>query len=76
MRRNKFLREHADSLARFAKETARRARAAPDDFFLQLAAKNQEQSSKAVQRQLMSEETEKSGELAELEPIGLRASAG
>lgn len=70
---SKFLREHADSLSKFAKETADRARAAPDDFFLQLAAKNQEQSAHGVQHQLLLEEAEEAGELVDLRLIGPRA---
>lgn len=70
---SKFLREHADSLAKFANETAERARAAPDDFFLQLAAKNQEDSARSVAHQLMLEDAEEAGELVDLRLIGPRA---
>lgn len=69
----KFLREHADSLSKHAKETADRARAAPDDFFLQLAARNQEQSAQGVRHQLLLEEAEAAGELVDLRLIGPRA---
>ena len=67
---SKFLREHADSLSRFAIETADRARATPDDFFLQLAAKNQEQSAQGVEHQLLLEEAQEAGELVDLRLIG------
>lgn len=70
---SKFLREHANSLSNFAEETADRARAAPDDFFLQIAAKNQEQSAQAVKHQLLLEEAEEAGELVDLRLIGPRA---
>jgi hypothetical protein len=70
---SKFLREHADSLSKLAKETADRARATPDDFFLQLAAKNQEQSAHRVRHQLLIEEAEEAGELVDLRLIGPRA---
>lgn len=70
---SKFLREHADSLAKFAKETADRARIAPDDFFLEVAAKNQEEAARAVAHQLLLEEAEEAGELVDLRLIGPRA---
>jgi len=70
---SKFLREHADSLSKFAKETAVRASTAPDDFFLQLAAKNQEQAAQRAQHQLLLEEAEEAGELVDLRLIGPRA---
>lgn len=70
---SKFLREHADSLSRFAKDTGDRARAAPNDFFLQIAAKNQEQSAQKVQHLLLIGEAEEAGELVDLRLIGPRA---
>lgn len=70
---SKFLREHADALSQFAKETADRARLTPDDFFLQLAAKNQENSAQRVRHQLLIEEAEEAGELVDLRLIGPRA---
>lgn len=69
----KFLREHADSLSRFADETADRARTKPDDFFLQLAAKNQQQAADSVKHQLQLEEAAEAGELVDLRLIGPRA---
>lgn len=38
---NSCLQHHASVLSDFAQETSVRARNAPDDFFLQIAAKNQ-----------------------------------
>ncbi|MDR1229585.1 MAG: hypothetical protein LBK55_11365 [Azoarcus sp.] len=70
MMSSEFLRGHADALSRFAKETVDRARAAPDDFFLQLAAKNQEDSARAVEHQLLLDEAEEAGELFDLRLIG------
>jgi hypothetical protein len=70
---SKFLREHADSLSKLAKETAERARATPDDFFLQIAAKNQEQFAHRVRHQVSIEEAEEAGELVDLRLIGPRA---
>jgi len=70
---SKFLRDHAESLTKFAKETADRARAAPDDFFLQIAAKNQEDSARAVEHQLQLLESEEAGELVDVRLIGPRA---
>jgi len=67
---SKFLREHADALSKFAKETADRARAAPNDFFLQVAAKNQEDSAHAVAQELQLAEAEEAGELVDLRLIG------
>lgn len=69
----KYLREHAESLSKFAKETAEQAQSSPDNFFLQLAAKNQEESALAVQHQLAIEDAEEAGELVDLRLIGPRA---
>lgn len=69
----KFLREHARSLAGFAKETRNLAQTAPDDFFLQLAAKSQEDSAHATERMLALEEAEEVGELVDVRLIGPRA---
>lgn len=70
---SKFLREHADKLSEFAKETAARARAKPDDFFLQVAAKNQCDAADVVTHQLLIEEAEELGELVDLRIIGPKA---
>jgi hypothetical protein len=69
----KFLRGHAESLSEHAKETAERARATPNDFFLQIAAKNQSQFAQSVKHRLAIEEAEEAGELVDLRVIGPRA---
>lgn len=68
-----FLREHADSLKEFAAETKARASANPDDFFLQLAAKNQEDSALAVLREVALADADEIGELVDVRLIGPRA---
>lgn len=68
-----FLRDHAESLKAFADETQRRAAAAPDDFFLQLAAKNQAAAALSVSRKAALSEAEEIGELVDLRLIGARA---
>lgn len=68
-----FLSDHAHSLSQNAKETRARADAAPTDFLLQLAAKNQEDAAHAVKRQLALAEAEEIGELVDLRLIGPRA---
>ena len=70
---NKSLREHADALSKFAKETAERAREKPDDFFLQLAARNQDDAALEVTHQLMLDEAEEAGELVDLRLLGPKA---
>lgn len=68
-----FLSDHANSLSQNAKVTRARAEAAPTDFLLQLAAKNQEDAAHAVERQLALAEAEEIGELVDLRLIGPRA---
>lgn len=68
-----FLRDHADALKSFSEETKARAQQNPDDFFLQLAAKNQEASALSVARQAALAEAEELGELVDLRLIGARA---
>lgn len=70
---SKFLRGHADALSKFARETSERARENPDDFFLQVAAKNQEDSARAIEHQFQLAEAEEAGELVDLRLIGPRA---
>lgn len=70
---SKFLREHFETLSQFSDQTSQRAKQAPDDFFLQLAAKNQEQYLNKVRHQLILEEAEDMGELVDLRLIGPRA---
>lgn len=69
----KFLSDHAVSLSKNAKETRTRAEAAPTDFLLQLAAKNQDDAAHFIERQLALAEAEEIGELVDLRLIGPRA---
>ncbi len=70
---SKYLKEHAEALSKFAGETADRARNSPDDFFLGLAAKNQEDAWREVVHQLQLDEAEEAGELVDLRLLGARA---
>lgn len=70
---SKFLSDHATSLSKNAKKTRARAEDAPNDFFLQLAAKNQEDAAHAVAQQVALFEAEEIGELVDLRLIGPRA---
>lgn len=70
---NKPLKGHAEALSVFAKETSDRARENPDDFFLQLAARNQEDAAREIAHQVMLEEAEEAGELVDLRLLGPRA---
>ncbi len=69
----KFLTEHAENLARFASQTTARSKAAPDDFFLELAAKNQLEAYQHVNRELALALAEEAGELLDLRFIGPKA---
>lgn len=69
----KFIHEHADSLRRFAEETSKRASEAPNDFFLQVAAKNQQSAAEAAQHELLIEDAYEAGELVDLRLLGPRA---
>ncbi|WP_084222104.1 hypothetical protein [Pseudomonas sp. MOIL14HWK12:I2] len=68
-----FLRDHAKNLKTFAEQTKVRANADPDNFFLRLAARNQESFARSVERQACLEESERLGELIDLRLIGPRA---
>jgi hypothetical protein len=70
---NKFLQDQAAALANFAKETRERANTAPSDFFLQLAAKVQEDAAQDSARALALAQSEQAGELVDLRLIGPRA---
>lgn len=70
---SKPLKGHAEALSVFAKETSDRARENPDDFFLQLAARNQEDAAREIAHQVMLEEAEEAGELVDLRLLGPRA---
>lgn len=68
-----FLRDHAGALKAFAAETQQRAKDNPNDFFLQLAAKNQEAAALSVSRQVALAEADEMGELLDVRLIGPRA---
>jgi hypothetical protein len=68
-----FLRKNAAALKDHATETAARAQAAPDDFFLKLAAENQRQAAQDAARDLALAESDESSELIDLRFIGPRA---
>lgn len=68
-----FLREHAENLRVFAEETRRRAKDNPNDFFLQLAAKNQEAAAQAIVGKIALAEAEEIGELLDVRLVGPRA---
>lgn len=70
---HKFLRSHSERLSEFAKATSARAASSPDDFFLQLAAKNQRAAARDVCHQLAIAEADASGELVDFRLIGPRA---
>jgi hypothetical protein len=68
-----FLREHAASLKEFAEDTKARAKNNPDDFFLQLAAKNQEDTARAIVSKVALSESDELGELIDVRLIGPQA---
>ncbi|PTQ70376.1 hypothetical protein [Pseudomonas sp. GV071] len=68
-----FLRDHANSLKGFAEDTQRRAKENPNDFFLQLAAKNQEAAAQAVSKKVALVEADELGELLDVRLIGPQA---
>jgi hypothetical protein len=70
---SKFLKGHADALSDFARKTRARAESAPDDFFLQLAARSQEEAARDARHQMMVEEAEEAGELVDLRLLGVQA---
>lgn len=69
----KFIHEHAESLRRFSEETLKRANEAPNDFFLQLAAKNQKSAAESAQHDLLIDDAYEAGELIDLRLLGPRA---
>ncbi|MEB2870343.1 hypothetical protein [Pseudomonas rhizosphaerae] len=69
----KFLRDHANQLAFFAQDTDQRAKIEPDNFLLQMAAKNQQSAARAALKQLAIADAEEMGELIDLRLIGPRA---
>lgn len=66
----KFIHEHAESLRRFAEETEKRANEYPNNFLLQLAAKNQRTAAESVQHDLVIEDAYDAGELVDLRLLG------
>ena len=68
-----FLRDHSKMLADLAAKTQARASESPDDFFLQVAAKNQRSNVNSMQQELSLAEAEEIGELVDLRLIGPRA---
>lgn len=68
-----FLRDHAQTLRNFAEETQRRAKDNPNDFFLQLAAKNQSETAESVAKKVSLAEADELGELLDVRLIGPRA---
>ncbi len=68
-----FLREHAETLKRFADETKVRAKENPDDFFLQIAANNQAAAAKSIEKEVALFEAEERGELLDVRLIGPKA---
>lgn len=69
----KFFKSHAEKLASFAEDTVMRAKEKPDDFILQLAAKNQLQAANKAAKDLALAEAEEAGELLELRFLGPKA---
>lgn len=69
----RFLELHAATLAEFAQETRARQQREPDDFWLQMAARNQEDAAAKVARELAQARADESGELLDLRFIGPRA---
>lgn len=68
-----FLKQHANTLVHFARETEERAQKNPNDFWLKLAAKNQQQAADAAKQELKLAYAEEAGELLDLRFIGPKA---
>lgn len=68
-----FLRNHALALKAAADQTEARAKESSDDFFLQLAAKNQRDAARDAERDALLAEVEEAGELIDLRFLGPRA---
>lgn len=58
-----FLRNHARVLSEFAAATAKRAARNPDDFWLQIAAKNQRQAANDAKQALAAACAEEASEI-------------
>jgi hypothetical protein len=65
-----FLRNHAQTLGDFARETAERAAQNPSDFWLRMAAENQTQAAQDAERDLSLDYAEQVGELLDLRFVG------
>lgn len=68
-----FLSNHAKKLTEFASETELKAKAEPNNFFLQAAAVNQKAAAAAARRELAVATAEASGSLVDFRLIGPRA---
>jgi len=68
-----FLRKHSLALKAAADQTEARAKESPDDFFLQLAAKNQRDAARDAERETLMADIEEAGELIDLRFMGPRA---
>lgn len=68
-----FLRDHAQSLKKFADDTKDHARSNPDNFLLQLAARNQSAAAGIASQRASLAEADEIGELLDVRLIGPRA---
>ena len=68
-----FLERHASELQREARQTAERAASAPDDFWLNVAAANQEDAAREATQMLAQEYARASGELLDMRFLGPKA---
>ena len=64
-----FLRNHARVLNEFAAATTKRAALNPDDFWLQIAAKNQRQAANDATHALAAACAQQTGEIGKQEPF-------
>lgn len=64
-----FLRNHARVLSEFAAATTARAALNPDDFWLQIAAKNQQQAARDAMQALAAACTQEADEIDKQEPF-------
>ncbi|USX27341.1 hypothetical protein NHH73_03300 [Oxalobacteraceae bacterium OTU3CINTB1] len=64
-----FLRNHARVLREFAAATTTRAALHPDDFWLQIAAKNQQQAARDAMQALAAACAQEAGEAGTQEPF-------
>jgi ribonuclease D len=64
-----FLRNHARVLSEFAAATTARAALNPEDFWLQIAAKNQQQAAEDAIQALAAARARETGEIDKQEPF-------